>query len=160
MSRKRRREEGGAGAIEKEPKHAEVETVAVVDWFQAVADNRLDLLMALKSEELKRLIELRDVKGNNSLMAATIYGHETMVAFLLDNGANPQVQNDEGKTPLDYAHEAGFHAITGRLVIALPEGDTNAPYIERNVRRSLTIFGVAVRESGSERVGSYGGPFF
>lgn len=86
----------------------------VIDFFEknkittfdklldAIRDKNLTALQSLNyTEEL--LTESYSVKGT-LLHAATVCNSPEIVAYLLDEGANPQATDAEGKTPLHHAH--------------------------------------------------------
>jgi ankyrin repeat protein len=43
--------------------------------------------------------------GSTPLHGASRYGHESVIALLLEKDADPSITNDEGKTPLQLAQE-------------------------------------------------------
>ncbi len=45
------------------------------------------------------------------LMVAALNGHEDVVRLLIENGANPELKNSEGKTALDLASENGHRSL-------------------------------------------------
>jgi len=55
--------------------------------------------------------------GDTALVLAAQLGHEDIVAYLLDHGANPKLANPQGDTPLSVAAEQG-HAKVVALLLA------------------------------------------
>jgi ankyrin repeat protein len=43
--------------------------------------------------------------GNTALTFAAIFGHKEIIKLLLDKGADPQLKDGAGKSPIDYALE-------------------------------------------------------
>lgn len=58
---------------------------------------------------------LRDRRGNTPLMLAAFQGHGDAVDQLLEAGADPTVTNEQGKTAIDFAIEAGHFVVAARL---------------------------------------------
>ena len=48
-------------------------------------------------------VSIADREGNSSLHLAAFEGNEPLVSFLLEKGANAELKNEDGDTPLDYA---------------------------------------------------------
>lgn len=48
-------------------------------------------------------VNLQDHNGETSLMWESCYGHEHYVRLLLENGADPDIVNNEGKKAIDFA---------------------------------------------------------
>jgi hypothetical protein len=60
-------------------------------------------------------IDSRDSLGRTALMLATLRGHAEAVDILLDNGADPNVADHRGTTPLQAAKAANAAAIVASL---------------------------------------------
>lgn len=81
-----------------------------------------------------------DVNGRTSdksyaLNRAAVYNEAGMVRLLLERGANPNVQNSEGDTPLICATKyAGGHAATVRALI---EGGTDLAIKDKDGKTAL-----------------------
>ena len=54
-------------------------------------------------------------EGTNPLQGAVMFRQAAMLEWLLAHGANPQVKDYEGKTPLERAKERGDSQIQGML---------------------------------------------
>ena len=68
-------------------------------------------------------VNARTSDDSYALNRAAVYNQAEMVRLLLDRGANPNVQNSEGDTPLICATKyAGGHAATVKLLV---EGGTD-----------------------------------
>lgn len=61
---------------------------------------------------------LTDPDGNTLLMLAAYHGHASLVAALVDQGADPQRANDRGQTPLAGAVFKGEPTVVEVLVAA------------------------------------------
>ncbi len=48
-------------------------------------------------------LDVQDGAGRTAVMLATLHGHSQAVALLLDAGANPNIQDHSGESPLDAA---------------------------------------------------------
>ena len=60
-------------------------------------------------------IDSRDAQGRTALMLATLRGHAEAVDILLDGGADPNVADNRGTTPLQAAKAANAAAIVASL---------------------------------------------
>jgi len=60
-------------------------------------------------------IDSRDTLGRTALMLATLRGHAEAVDILLDGGADPNVADNRGTTPLQAAKAANAVAIVASL---------------------------------------------
>ncbi|CAF0937616.1 unnamed protein product [Rotaria sordida] len=69
--------------------------------------------------------------GESCLHAATMFNHAPIVRFLIDNGANPLLNNWEGMTAVDLAKEAQIKDILDILMKAL------APKLSEHARQYL-----------------------
>jgi ankyrin repeat protein len=56
-----------------------------------------------------------NIPRSTALMMATIRGDRDLVRLLLDNGADPGLQDSRGQTALDFAHRKGFTDIAELL---------------------------------------------
>ena len=68
--------------------------------------------------------------GDTALILAAQLGHEDIVAYLLDHGANPALANPQGDTPLSLAAEQGHARIVAKLLAKGSdpnEGQQSAP---------------------------------
>jgi uncharacterized protein len=88
--------------------------MAVVAPSSPLASERIELA--------KRLIDLGadvnaqvSIPGSTPLMLATITNNEPLVALLLERGANPELANRKGETPLSLATKKGYTDIAELL---------------------------------------------
>ncbi|OVA06698.1 Tetratricopeptide TPR-1 [Macleaya cordata] len=81
----------------------------------AAVEGKLNVLKYL-IDELKLDVDMKDGKGEAPLLHATIGGHLSTVAYLLEKGANPDTSNDSNSTPLHYAAEKGHLEILTLLL--------------------------------------------
>jgi ankyrin repeat protein len=68
--------------------------------------------------------------GDTALILAAQLGHEDIVAYLLDSGADPKLANPQGDTPLSVAAEQGHDKIVALLLskgVDPNEGQRSAP---------------------------------
>ncbi|MCJ1238656.1 hypothetical protein MMC14_006647 [Varicellaria rhodocarpa] len=78
-------------------------------WAQALYDN---------SSNRSRLIYEKDRAGDTALSMTAAKGHDEVVKFLLEKGANIDTINEKGRTPLMEAALCGRPAVVKRLVRA------------------------------------------
>ena len=77
---------------------------AVVEMMNALRNgNRQEFNRALR--ENPKSVNAKGLSGWTPIMYAALYGDGEAVRLLLDKGANPDAQNDDGGTPLMYAIE-------------------------------------------------------
>ncbi len=74
--------------------------------FNAIQKHRLPLIRSMYKTGVART-EATISDGTTPLMAAASLGHADIVAFLLEQNANPFRKNKAGKTAVDLASEAG-----------------------------------------------------
>lgn len=82
--------------------------------------------------------------GDTALILAAQLGHEDIVAYLLDHGADPKLANPQGDTPLSVAAEQGHAKIVAMLLakgIDPDEGQKSAPSFT-----ARAVIGVKVEE--------------
>jgi uncharacterized protein len=60
-------------------------------------------------------VDSRDSLGRTALMLATLRGQAEAVDLLLDNGADPNVADNRGTTPVQVARQANATAIVSAL---------------------------------------------
>ena len=63
-------------------------------------------------------IDARSPNGSTPLMMAARYGTETSANLLLDQGADPRLQNDAALNAADFARQGGREALAARLAQA------------------------------------------
>lgn len=93
------------------------------------------------------LINLTDILGKTSLHHAAILGNLTMVALLIQNGANVEAKDSEGRTPLFWAIVKN-HFLTVSYLIARK---ANVDVIDVN---NQTVMDVASNEMKAHLKGS------
>ena len=64
--------------------------------------------------------------GDTALIWASINGFDEVVAFLLGNNANPNIQNDSGNTALIFAASKGHKKVVKSLLYTDVEVETKA----------------------------------
>ena len=67
--------------------------------------NFKEVQASLESLPIEINIDAQDDNGLTPLMCATRNGHLNVVQYLIKEGANPNIKNNEGKTALDLAEE-------------------------------------------------------
>ncbi|MYU24728.1 ankyrin repeat domain-containing protein [Streptomyces sp. SID8352] len=72
-------------------------------------------------------VDTRDGVGNTLLMLAAYHGHAATVRVLLDRGADPDLLNDRGQSPLSGALFKGNDAVVALLHRAGADLDTGTP---------------------------------
>ncbi len=92
--------------------------------MKAVIKNKKEtLLFLLDDPDQRKLIDLKNFEGKTALFLAIFYGYHDMLKLLLKAGANPNVQNDFGWTPLMQARfQRNFAAID---ILLLYKADTS-----------------------------------
>jgi hypothetical protein len=94
---------------------AEIVTVGALPTELRRAAERGDLSALRRLLEMRVEIDSRDSLGRTALMLATLRGHEEAVDLLLDNGADPNVADNRGTTPVQAAKAANAAAIVTAL---------------------------------------------
>lgn len=74
-----------------------------------------NLAVLRKLLEMRLDIDSRDDLGRTALMLATLRGHSEAVDLLLEKGADPNVADKKGVTPLQAAREGKNAAIAAAL---------------------------------------------
>jgi ankyrin repeat protein len=77
-------------------------------FVRAVRERDSAKVEELLADSGPTLINAKDVDGNTALMIAVGRRDTTWTAFLLSNGANPNIGNRNGDTPLIAASRIGF----------------------------------------------------
>ena len=65
---------------------------------------------------LQRHVNMVDSQGNTLFLVACQNGHAKIPKYLLEKGANPSHQNNQGQTALHYAMTYGFYELGSWLV--------------------------------------------
>lgn len=66
------------------------------------------LLEKLNPEVVRPIVNQQDDEGNTALIYAVVNNpNPEVIRFLLENGANPLIKNNQGYTALDYAQDLG-----------------------------------------------------
>ena len=68
----------------------------------AAGRGRLEIVKVLYNKD-PSILEQKDSEGRNALIWASMKGHLDVVKFLVQNGADENVQSNEGETPLSVA---------------------------------------------------------
>jgi len=98
----------------------------------AVKSGDLDMLKAiLQFRPDVNMKENDEVGGSTALHAATLLGELEMVKELLDAGADPRVQDKEGRTPLHVCAMKGYLEIAERLLESSSSPEETLPNEER-----------------------------
>ena len=91
-----------------------------VSELQSATRQRLTTIAQTIVETSPDMISKQDLCGRTALHEAALAGWEDIVTLLLEAGTNCSLEDDEGKTPFDYAAKGG-HA----KVISILEGRTD-----------------------------------
>jgi ankyrin repeat protein len=91
-----------------------------------------------RTARIARISSVTDRQGQTALHSAAGRGWPTVVAWLLEHGANPAAKDDSGKTPLDVA----VTAVGGR---AVPHGDVIAEMLRNAAQGQVTAQAAAAR---------------
>jgi hypothetical protein len=85
-------------------------------FFAAIRAGRFDEVRERVSDD-DRLLEAREEDGT-ALHHAALHGKRDIVELFLDRGADPEAADSAGRTPIEWANEAGqqvvVHALFGR----------------------------------------------
>ena len=73
-----------------------------------IAGEAKTLICKYLVEELKLDVNVQDETGETTLIGSTLDGDYAISAYLLEHGADPNVTNDKGFTPLHLAAKKGF----------------------------------------------------
>ena len=87
----------------------------VGDFYAAIREGNLEAVKAGLQEEPKWL-EHRDERGSTPLLLATYYGHKDLSTFLLEAGAELNVEDNSGNTPLMGVCFKGFLDLAELLI--------------------------------------------
>ena len=79
---------------QQEERYAELQAIAL----DAARDGELDTLSPMIEAGIEK--DLCDTKGNTLLMLASYHGHDEVVKFLANVGADIEQRNNRGQTPL------------------------------------------------------------
>jgi len=89
------------------------ESCGSIAIFNAIIKNRLRMLTSLTKIGID--INVSNIDGQTPLMAAAEYGHEEIVRFLLDKGADILASDDYGRNAMDIARKKGWQNIIEML---------------------------------------------
>ncbi|MFZ5656410.1 MAG: ankyrin repeat domain-containing protein, partial [Pseudomonadota bacterium] len=88
----------------------------------------------------KARVDARDARGRTALHVAAGAGHETIVAELIEAGADPALADAHGRTPLMEAARGGHLAVVEQLLRQLPDGGaTQAGAVDADGRTLLAL---------------------
>lgn len=121
--------------------------VPLPDGIRALTEALFDLAREGRSDLLVHIrggvpVNLLDVNGNSFLMLSAYHSHVELVSDLLDLGANPNLSNDRGQTPLAGAVFKRNRAIVDKLLAAGADPDVGSP----SAREISTMFGFELPE--------------
>lgn len=78
-------------------------------FLEAVRDRDGDVATEMLSEPGTQVVNTRDITTGETGLHVVVLRRDTLwVRFLLQNGANPNVRNNDGFTPLQLATQLGF----------------------------------------------------
>ncbi|MEY4978225.1 MAG: hypothetical protein RLZZ352_495 [Pseudomonadota bacterium] len=86
---------------------------APLHYAASNADDNLAMVRLLL--EHHAYIDAESPNGTTPLMMAARYSTPALVQFLIDEGADPSVKNEQGLTAQDFAQQAGRHALASKL---------------------------------------------
>ena len=84
--------------------------------FQSVRDNPLFLARILQDQTVSIVNHPCDESGNRALHLACVLNCESSIKDLLENGADPNIKNSAGETPLHCLCSSGHALHTDELV--------------------------------------------
>jgi ankyrin repeat protein len=85
-------------------------------------------------------VDARDARGRSALHVAAGAGHETIVAELIEAGADPALADARQRTPLMEAARGGHLAVVDQLLRQLPDGGaTQARAVDAEGRTLLAL---------------------
>lgn len=88
----------------------------------------------------KARVDARDAQGRTALHVAALAGHETIVAELIDAGADPALADMRHRTPLMEAARGGHLTVVDQLLRQLPDGGaTQARAVDADGRSLLAL---------------------
>lgn len=101
--------------------------------YRAAGDGNTSRVSALLDSGVE--VNARTSDDSYALNRAAVYNQAEMVRLLLEHGADPNVQNGEGDTPLICATKyAGGHAPTVKLLV---EGGTDLTITDKSGKTAL-----------------------
>ena len=106
---------GGGGDVEDVPDPSSL--APELGIFQLASSGNVQGVESLLASD-PTLIDIQDEMGRTPLHFAAGNGEEKMVSFLLDKGADPLIQDDNGETPADAARQQGFTGLDKVLTAA------------------------------------------
>lgn len=82
-------------------------------FLKAAENGDLKKIKSMLNKEIniKTLINAVDKENNTALILASKFGYDEIVKILIENGADINIKNNDGKTALDYAEENDYKNI-------------------------------------------------
>ena len=82
-------------------------------FLKAAENGNLKKIKSMLNKEvnIKTLINAVDKENNTALILASKFGYSEIVKILIENGADINIKNNDGKTALDYAEENDYKNI-------------------------------------------------
>ena len=85
----------------------------IEEFLKAAENGNLKKIKSMLNKEvnIKTLINAVDKENNTALILASKFGYHKIVKILIENGADINIKNNDGKTALDYAEENDYKSI-------------------------------------------------
>ena len=82
-------------------------------FLKAAENGNLKKIKSMLNKEvnIKTLINAVDKENNTALILASKFGYHEIVKIFIENGADINIKNNDGKTALDYAEENDYKSI-------------------------------------------------
>ena len=85
----------------------------IEEFLKASENGNLKKIKSMLNKEIniKTLINAVDKENNTALILASKFGYSEIAKILIENGADVNAKNNDGKTALDYAEENDYKNI-------------------------------------------------